>query len=118
MKTLLFDETASETNNNFHEGFNVTVRRGTKYTKELELGEEVELRNLQGKFLGLGKVSFMFAGPIELIPTVILRYEHDPKCREVNGLIEVLQNCYHDPSIDFREIVTAIGIACEFKRGE
>lgn len=117
MKTILFDETASETNNNFHRGINVTVRRGTKYAKELEIGERVEMKNLQDEKIGEGTVRFFFSGPIELIPNVILKYEHDPKCREIGGLIEVLQNCYHDSSIDFTEVVTTIGLECGFERG-
>ena len=108
METLLFDENASETNNNFHVGLNTTVRRGNKYAKNYEVGQKVEMRNLQGNILGEAIVASMFVGPIEMIPTVILRLEHDPKCREVGGLIEVLQNCYNDPSIDFTEVVTAI----------
>ena len=107
-KTLLFDETASETNNNFHQGFNVTVRRGTKYAKTLEIGEMVDLKNLQGEALGEGSICQMVVGPIEYIPEVVLTFEHDPKCRDMGGLIEVLQNCYKDPSIDFKEVVTAI----------
>ena len=106
--TILFDETASETNNNFHQGFNVTVRRGTKYAKELEIGQMVDLQNLQGEPLGEGSICQMVVGPIEYIPEVILKFEHDPKCRDMGGLIEVLQNCYNDPSIDFKETVTAI----------
>ena len=108
MTTLLFDETASETNNNFHVGLNTTVRRGIKYAHIFEIGEKVELKNLQGNILGEATVASMFVGPIEMIPTVILQFEHDPKCREVGGLIEVLQNCYDVPSIDFTEVVTAI----------
>jgi len=117
MKTILFDETASETNNNFHEGFNVTVRRGDKYPKELAIGEVVEMKNLQGEELGEARIEQMVVGPIEYIPQVILQFEHDPKCREINGLIEVLQNCYHDPKIDMHENVTAIVFFTNWKRG-
>lgn len=108
MRVLLFDENASETNNNFHPGFNVTVRRGTKYVKELEIGDSVKMENLKSEHLGDAKVVQMVVGPIEYIPEVILKFEHDPKCRDMGGLIEVLQNCYNDPSIDLRETVTAI----------
>jgi hypothetical protein len=108
MANLLFDENASETNNNFHPGFNVTVRRGLKYAHTLEIGEEVEMRNLAGGFLGKAIVRQMIVGPVEYIPESILQFEHDPKCREIGGLIEVLQNCYDDPTIDLTEIVTAI----------
>jgi len=118
IKTILFDESASETNNNFHQGFNVTVRRGTKYAKELEIKEMVKLENLQNEYIGRAQVVQMVVGPIEYIPEVILKFEHDPKCREMGGLIEVLQNCYHDPSIDHQEIVTAIVLHCDFTRGE
>ncbi len=107
-KTLLFDETASETNNNFHQGFNVTVRRGTKYAKSLEIGEVVNLENLQGVRLGEATVQQMVVGPIEYIPETILSFEHDPKCRQLGGLIEVMQNAYDDPSLDFKEVVTAV----------
>lgn len=117
MKVLYFDESASETNNNFHHGINVTVRKGTKYQHELNIGERVKIRNLQEETIGEANVTFMFVGRIDLIPLVILQYEHDPKCREINGLIEVLQNCYDDPQIDFTEVVTAIGLDCDFQRG-
>ena len=108
MTTLLFDEHASETNNNFHKGFNVTVRRGLKYAHTLEINEEVEMRNLAGKSLGKATVAQMVIGPVDYIPQICLLREHDPKCRDMGGLIEVLQNCYNDPSIDLKEIVTAI----------
>jgi hypothetical protein len=108
MKTLLFDETASETNNNFHEGFNVTVRLGSKYAKSLEIRDQLEMKNLQGKTLGIARIEQMVVGPIKYIPEIILKFEHDSKCREMGGLIEVLQKCYHSASIDVNEIVTAI----------
>jgi len=117
MKTLLFDETASETNNNFHVGFNVTVRMGNKYAKTLEIGEKVKLENLQGEEIGYATIEQMVLGPIEYIPQTVLMFEHDPKCREYGGLIEVLQNCYHDPSIDLKTVVTAIVFQSEFQRG-
>jgi hypothetical protein len=116
MKTLLFDETASETNNNFHKGFNVTVRLGSKYVKTLEIGETLELKNLQGETLGTARIEQMVVGPIKYIPEIILKFEHDPKCREVNGLIEVLQNCYHSAEIDMNEIVTAIVFFADWER--
>jgi hypothetical protein len=108
MTTLLFDEHASETNNNFHSGLNVTVRRGLKYAHTLEINEEVDMRNLAGEPLGKAKVQCMYVGPIEYIPESFLKDEHDPKCSKIGGLIEVLQNCYDDPTIDFTEVVTAI----------
>jgi len=116
MKTLLFDETASETNNNFHEGFNVTVRLGSKYSKTLEIGEALEMKNLQGKTLGVARIEQMVVGPIKYIPEIILKFEHDSKCRGMSGLIEVLQNCYHSASIDMNEIVTAIVFYTERER--
>ena len=108
MKVLLFDESASETNNNFHPGINVTVRRGTKYLKTLEIGEKVKLENLQGDSLGGGTIIQMIGGKIIDIPDVFLNFEHDPKCRVKGGLVEVLQNCYDDPNIDINETTTAI----------
>ena len=113
MKTLLFDETASETNNNFHPGLNTTVRRGTKYAKELEIGDAVVMENLQGEKLGEATVAAFFSGRLDMVPMDMIRMEHDPKCRNIGGLIEVLQNCYNDPSIDFTEVVTAVVLNIE-----
>jgi hypothetical protein len=118
MKTLLFDETASETNNNFHSGFNVTVRRGTKYARDLEIGEMIKFENLQGELIGSGSVRQFIAGAIEDLPQQILNFEHDPKCRTMSGLIEVLQNCYDDPGIDPTEVVTAIVLYCSIPTEE
>lgn len=108
MKTILFDENASETNNNFHQGSNLTIRRGTKYLKELDIGDEIILQNLKGQLLGKGVVTQMIAGKLQDIPLEILVHEHDTKCRMYVGLVEVLQNCYDDKTIDFNEVVTGI----------
>lgn len=105
---LLFDETASETNNNFHFGLNVTVRRGFKYLELLKPGDRVVMKNLQGKRLGEGIVHQLIAGRMIDIPTSILSLEHDQKCRELNGLIEVVRNCYNDLAIDENEMTVAI----------
>lgn len=115
MKTLLFDEFASETNNNFHPGINVTVRRGSKYMKTLDIGEHVKLENLQGETLGWGIIVQMVAGKINDIPDAFIVFEHDPKCREKSGLVEVLQNCYDDPNIDINEVTTAIAFLMELE---
>lgn len=118
MKTLLFDENASDTNNNFHVGFNTTIRRGSKYVRDFEIGNVVEFKNLKGEILGSGIVAQMIVGPVEYIPLKVMEFEHDPKCRNISGLIEVLQNCYNDPTIDFKEIVTAIVLLTEFSRSD
>jgi hypothetical protein len=110
MLKLLFDETASPTNNNFHPGLNVTVRRGTKYLDQLRPGDAVQMENLQGEDLGDAIVHQMIAGPMKDIPECILAKEHDSKCRALEGLVEVMQNCYHDPELDGTEIVTALVI--------
>lgn len=108
MKTILFDENASDTNNLFHSGNNLTVRRGTKYLRELDIGDGIILENLQGNLLGKGVVTQIIAGRLQDIPEGILIQEHDPKCRNWFGLVEVLQNCYDDKSIDLDEIVTGV----------
>ena len=115
MQVLLFDENASETNNNFHDGFNTTVRRGTKYAT-LEIGTIIKMENLQGDYLGHGRIEQLIIGPIDYISYEILKIEHDSKCREKSGLIEVLQNCYDDSSIDSKEIVTAIVFKTDYRK--
>ena len=48
---LLFDESASETNNNFNDGVNVTVRRGTKYNRSLYTGTAAHGNRTRTTFL-------------------------------------------------------------------
>ena len=106
--TLLFDETASETNNNFHSGLNVTVRRGLKYLALLKPGDDVVMANLQGELLGEATVHQMLAGKMVDIPSGFLELEHDPKSRNLQGLVEVMQNCYADSELDENEVTVAI----------
>ena len=106
MKTLLFDQDASDTNNQFHVGLNVTVRNGTKYLSELEIGELVRLENLNNDLLAGANVHMMIVGPMISLPKDILDMEHDPKCRNINGLFEVMKHCY--PDIKITDVVTAI----------
>lgn len=105
---LLFDESGSETNNNFHDGLNVTVRRGDKYLKIFDIDTKFVSENLQGKHLGYGSVVSLVGCKIKDIPEKFLELEHDPHCRTREGLIEVLQNVYHDKSIDENELVTVV----------
>jgi len=108
MVKILFDENASLTNNNFHKGINVTVRRGTKYMERLKPTDTILLENLKGEYLGEGVVIQLIIGHITDIPECVLVKEHDPKCRNIDGLLEVLKSCYNDSEITKNEIVTAI----------
>lgn len=91
MKELLF------INPVFNIGKNVTVRRGIKWS--LESYAYIE---------GEGKVTITNTQVIraqDILPEMI-KYEHDPKCRKVHGLLSELKDIY--PNFDPTEIVTIV----------
>ncbi len=75
----------------FNRGLNTTVRRGRKWQPV----REARLR------LADGSVSrpIMLHTELRIFSTLTaadLRYEHDPACRTVTGLLAVLQHLYPD----------------------
>ena len=90
MNTLYFE------NPEFKEGTNLTVRRGIKWAME----KEADVQGLGEKKL-TARV-FVF----EDIPEADLINEHDPNCRSLYGLLEVMKGIY--PGFSPREIVTLV----------
>jgi len=91
----------------FNRGRNTTVRRGRKWHRVAEARLE----------LGDGSLSAPIKLQTELkqFPTLTdadLRFEHDPDCRTVGGLLLVLQRLY--PGFCAEEEVTL----CHFRFGE
>ena len=87
MKTLKF------TNPVFNFGLNVTVRRGDKWL-DVCIPETVMVADTKrgdiGEVLVVGKMFIQ----LNLIPAPILSLEHDPRCRDREGLLAEMQETY------------------------
>jgi len=92
----------------FNQGDNVTVRLGLKWFRNVKpddyimAGPSDEDHDFEVRILAV------MACPLELIPESWLALEHDPKCRNLDGLIECLKETYSDPSINRQTVITAL----------
>jgi len=80
----------------FNKGLNLTVRRGIKWS--LQSGAHIE--NVGSVLINTQVMRFSDLTDRDL------KFEHDPACRTVTGLYQVLQDTY--PGFDPREIVTLV----------
>jgi len=85
------------------QSFNITVRRGIKWN--LCNGEDVRLWNRGGVSFGTVSIETKCMRFCDLTDDDI-KYEHDPLCRSVAGLLEEMRRLY--VGFDEREIVTII----------
>lgn len=90
LKTLEF------TNPTFRDGFNVTVRRGTKW-----LGIRQALISLGSHYTCVSHLETRAVAFKELTDLDLV-FEHDPECRTVAGLAKVMKEVYpeFDPEVD------------------
>jgi hypothetical protein len=87
----------------FREGINLTVRRGIKHaTKE----GKFYIGDVDGEALGVGRVRQVKVMKFEDVKGEDLSLEHDPECRDYDGLIEAIRCVYDD--FDVYEIVTLV----------
>ena len=98
----------------FHDGVNTTVRRGVKWSiaDEPEFGYPIIDTNDPVTDDGKDKI-IGFAKPVDVkvvrmcdISDDMIRFEHDPKCRTYNGLLDVMKETYNNFSD--KEIVTVL----------
>jgi hypothetical protein len=82
---------------------NLTVRRGTKWSG---LKGKVYVGDVDGEIQGVAKILCTKTMKFEDIKKEDLELEHDPKCRDYEGLLEVMQEVYED--FDVYEIVTLV----------
>lgn len=94
----------------FHLGVNVTVRRGIKWAMEDvgTIGEITDEWGAEEVMTTVGLVTRVMRF-CDLQNSDLVNY-HDPHCRTVEGLLEVMHQVYTD--FDPREIVTLV----EFER--
>jgi len=97
-KPLLFQKP------DFHQGVNVTVRRGAKWFGMLEVGDYVEIEATEG-FENEGMtgnygyhlvLGVAFVKDLDDIDSELLKFEHDPTCRTDDGLLKCLREVYGD----------------------
>lgn len=87
----------------FNDELNLTVRRGTKWGN---LKGKFYLGDIDSEAVQVGKVKQIKVMKFEDIRGEDLTLEHDPECREYDGLIDVMRGIYDD--FDTYEIVTLV----------
>lgn len=100
LKQLLFSNPV------FHDGINVTVRRGYKWADAM--GEVVDVMNTDGTGEPImAQILGVLTTKLNTIPESILQHEHDPKCRTLYGIAKEMRNVYGDDVKD-DEAVTVL----------
>ncbi len=75
----------------FHEGMNLTVRKGIKWRNSDGI---VLLADTEGQEVGMARVHVTITKKFSAVCDDELKYEHDPFCRTKLGLMEVLAKMY------------------------
>jgi len=113
---LMFKKNVESERIDFHEGENITVRRGIKWSlkngaDEISLGD-TDLIKEKG-YDGIIK-NYIVTEPLKTkcmrlcdIPAEDLLKEHDPQCRDHEGLLKVMKDAYGDDFSEY-EIVTVV----------
>lgn len=84
----------------FHEGVNVTVRKGDKWMKA-NVGDTLLIKDAsKNQLVANGMLVGQAYLPLLLIPEVWLTFEHDPGCRNRAGLFAELKRIYPDVTKD------------------
>ncbi len=80
----------------FHEGLNLTVRKGGKWFEAANPGDELAIVDTadEDKVILRGEVVLSTYGRLNEIPEAWLKYEHDPSCRDQEGLYAEMQRVY------------------------
>jgi hypothetical protein len=103
MKDLLF------TNPTFRKGLNLTVRNGDKWFKAVQPGDVVRLVDTDEPHKVIMGADILFTAywPLREIPTLWLKYEHDPNCRTHANLEAGLVEAYGEEPITSNVTVIA-----------
>ena len=80
----------------FHEGLNVTVRRGRKWFDSVRSGDKLRVLAADtGMFHREVSVVLAVLFPhLDEVPEFLLRFEHDEPCRTREGLVAELDRVY------------------------
>jgi hypothetical protein len=81
----------------YHQGLNVTVRRGIKWYDKAKIGDKVWINQtgnncpeIDGIIVGLKYEQFLYLRKDELA------FEHDPDCKDISGLRKAMIRAYPD----------------------
>jgi hypothetical protein len=85
----------------FHPGVNVTVREGSKWLRKVGPGREFMVGDRRAMCHFLHNCRF------NSIPPSMLSYEHDPACRNIRGLYDVMTRLYK--KFNQNSVVTLVG---------
>lgn len=97
-----------------HKGLNLTVRRGIKWAKKAETGQMVGITGAMWEkdgYLvdypgGVAIIREMYLKRCIDITEHELQHHHDPKCKNMGGLIGAMKHAYS--TFDKTEIVTLV----------
>ena len=91
----------------FDEIVNVTVRKGTDWLEKTKAGDSLIIRRIgDNRIIAEGIITIRETFIAHRIPKVILNLEHDPSCRDIDGLLNALKRFY--PNFKSDDIVTVI----------
>lgn len=79
----------------FHDGVNLTVRRSTKWSNA-RVGEGLRITDNGFATDKAARVWTVYTKPFSDIDVFHLQLEHDPACRTLEGLYNVMCNVYDD----------------------
>jgi hypothetical protein len=99
-----------EFNNHVHSRTdpNTTVRLGTKWADRLDIGDQVVLTTPQGKRPIPAEITGVYQYLLGDIPLWLARREHDPACRDYDGLVSALNQAYPNQQITEQTKVAVI----------
>lgn len=83
----------------------MTCRRGVKHAL-LGEGEKINLYDLEGEAVEVATVEEIKVMRFQDVEQEDLTINHDPDCRDFDGLLMEMQECYDD--FDLYEIVTLV----------
>lgn len=85
-------------NPTYHDGLNVTVRRGEKWYLQARVGDTVCLCKTGENHspLAVGMIVGLKYEPFLSIRKDDLTFEHDPTCTDIDGLMRAMTNAYPD----------------------
>jgi hypothetical protein len=81
----------------FHRGVNITVRLGMKWMEALNIGDTISLIKPGERVTAVsrvGEVTGLACIPFNFMPAEWLRFEHNPNCQTLSGLLDTLHNIY------------------------
>lgn len=84
-------------NPHFNKGRNVTVRKGTRWSGKLGKYEIVDRFD---ENMGYCQIVETKVKPFREILDTDIKYEHDPECRTLAGLLMVMDELYQDFNIN------------------